>query len=92
MKAIFNKETLQDPQNSEKTYDNYTLNKDSKFCCNEFKAYCKKFTGWDYNKGKFAIVDKINYDGHTTLTIEFCPFCGEKIEYQESLGNKTRRK
>lgn len=92
MKAIFKKEIIQDPQALEKTYENYTLAKRSEFCCNNFKSYCKKFSVWDYSKGKFAIVDKISYEGHSTLTIDFCPFCGEKIEYQERKDTNSNNK
>jgi hypothetical protein len=92
MKAIFSKEILQEPQDLEKSYENYTLTKNSDFCCDKFKSYCKKFTVWDYNKGKFAIVDEISYDGHSTLAIDFCPFCGEKIEYQEKNNSKNPKK
>lgn len=92
MKATFSKEILEDPQDHKKTYENYTLIKGSEFCCDKFKSYCKKFTVWDYNKGTFAIVDKISYDGHSTLAIDFCPFCGEKIEYQEKKEPKSTKK
>lgn len=87
MKAIFKKELLQDPQDKERNYENYSLEKKTKFCCEKLKSHCKKFTGWDYNKGKFAIVDKITYEGHSTTTIDFCPFCGEIIEYQENVSS-----
>jgi len=93
MKAIYKKETLPDPQETKKDYDNFTLNRGTEFCCEMFKSYCKKFTGWDYNKGKFAIVDNITYEGHSTLTIDFCPFCGEKIEYENiDTQNKKKKK
>lgn len=78
MKAFYRKETLHD---QERGYDNFILNKDVKFCCDLLKSYCKKFSGWDYNKGKFVIISEITYDGHSTLEINFCPFCGDSIEY-----------
>jgi len=90
MKATCKKETLQDPNNSSGTYDNYILNRNVEFCCSSLKSHCKKFTGWDYEKGKFVMVDKITYDGHSTVAIDFCPFCGEAIEYGDM--NKTDSK
>jgi len=82
MKAMYNKETLPDPQDSNNTYENFILDRKTEFCCEEFRSYCKKFTGWDYNKGKFVMVDKITYEGNSTIAINFCPFCGQKIEYE----------
>ena len=82
MKASYKKETLPDPQDSKNTYENFILDRKTEYCCQEFRAYCKKFTGWDYTKGKFVIVDKITYEGNSTITINFCPFCGQEIEYE----------
>ena len=81
MKATFRRKILQD---QEESYDNFILTKDVKFCCEKFKAYCKKFTGWDYNKGKFIIINGITYEGNSTIEIDFCPFCGEMIEYENT--------
>lgn len=80
---MYKKETLNDPNTPSGTYVNYVLHKDVGFCCASLKSHCKKFAGWDYEKGRFVIVDKITYDGHTTSAIDFCPFCGEPIEYGE---------
>lgn len=90
LKAGYKKETLQDPQDREKNYDNFTLNRETEFCCDKFRLHCKKSTGWDYDKGKFGIVDKITYDGHSTEAIDFCPFCGEEIEYMETLTKNIK--
>ena len=92
MKAIFKKEIIEDPQDKKQNYENCTLDKDTEFCCEKLKAHCKKFTGWDYNKGKFAIVESITYEGHSTVSIDFCPFCGEKIEYQERIMSSRSNK
>ncbi len=94
MKVRCTKEILQDPQDIHKNYENFILTKNTEFCCEKFKAYCKKFTGWDYNKGKFTIVDEITYEGNSTIPIIFCPFCGEKIEYEdiENPKKKTSKK
>ena len=90
MKVNYNKETLQDPQDIQKNYDNFILSKNTEFCCEKFKAYCKKFTGWDYSKGKFVIVDEITYEGNSSIAIAFCPFCGEKIEYENRDNSKKK--
>jgi hypothetical protein len=92
MKALYKKETLPDPASEGNTYDNYTLKRDVEFCCDSFKTYCKKFTRWNYDQGKFAIVDQITYEGHSTSAINFCPFCGEKIEYEDVDNPKKVRK
>src|SRR3989304_5915533 len=93
MKALYKKETLQDPESENSTYSSYTLKRDTEFCCEKFKNYCKKFTGWNYEQGKFAIVDQITYEVHSVKTIDFCPFCGQEIEYEdENIPKKTKRK
>ena len=38
---------------------------------------------WSYEQGKFTIVDQITYDGYLVQSIDFCPFCGEKIDYED---------
>ena len=93
MKALYKKETLQDPESENNTYSNYTLKHNTEFCCEKFKNYCKKFTGWNYEQGKFVIVDQITYEGHSVKTIDFCPFCGQEIEYEdENTPKKTKQK
>ncbi|HSB84461.1 MAG TPA: hypothetical protein VLD64_08255 [Nitrosarchaeum sp.] len=93
LKAIYKKEALKDPENENNTYINFTLKRDTEFCCEKFKSYCKKFTVWSYEQGKFAIVDQITYEGHSTQSIFFCPFCGERIEYEdEDRPAKIKRK
>jgi hypothetical protein len=92
MRALYKKETLKDPEKEGKTYTNHTLLGKTEFCCDKFKEYCKKFTGWSYDHGKFSIVDQITYDGHSVSAIDFCPFCGEKIEYDDTDSPKKTRK
>ena len=92
MKAPYKKETLPDPTSEKKTYDNFTLQKGAEFCCDDFKSYCKKFTGWSYEHGKFAIVDQISYEGHSMRPVNFCPFCGEEIEYDDIDSTKKVQK
>ena len=88
MKAIYKKETLQDPEKKGGTYTNYLLLRDTKFCCEKFQEHCKKFNAWSYDHGKFSIVDQISYENHSVITIEYCPFCGEKIEYGDKNSPK----
>lgn len=93
MRVLYKKETLQDPQKEGQMYTSYTLVSKTEFCCDRFKEYCKKFTGWSYDYGKFSIVNEITYDGHSVTTIDFCPFCGKKIEYEDKdLPKKVRNK
>lgn len=91
MRAVYKKETLEDPEKEGKTYTNHTLLRETQFCCDRFKEYCKKFTGWSYEVGKFSIVDQITYDGHSVSSIDFCPFCGEKIEYEDKDSPKKKK-
>ena len=92
MKALYKKETLKDPESENSTYSNFTLKRDTEFCCEKFKSYCKKFTVWNYEYGKFSIVDQITYEGHSAQSIDFCPFCGEKIDYEDENTQKVKKK
>jgi len=92
MRAIYKKETHEDPESENNIYSNFTLNRDTQFCCEQFKTLCKKFTVWSYEQGKFAIVNKITYEGHSVQSIDFCPFCGEKIEYEDESNPKKIKK
>ena len=92
MKVLFKKETLKDPESENNTYTNYTLNKNTEFCCEKFKSFCKKFTVWSYEQGKFGIVDQITYEGHSIQSIDYCPFCGVEINYEDENTTKKTRK
>jgi len=93
LKAIYKKEALKDPESENNTYTNFTLKRDTEFCCEKFKSFCKKFTVWSYEQGKFAIVDQITYEGHSVQPVFFCPFCGEKIDYEdENVPSKIKMK
>jgi hypothetical protein len=92
VKASYKKETIPDPESANNTYSNFILKRDTDFCCEKFKNYCKKFTVWNYDQGKFAIVDQITYDSHSVQSIDFCPFCGEKIEYEDEIISKKSKK
>lgn len=93
MKAVYKKESIPVPEKEGETYTNYSLLRETEFCCKRFKKYCKKFPGWSYDQGRFAIVDQITYEGHSVSTIDFCPFCGQKIEYEDiEKPKKTKRR
>ena len=46
------------------------------FCCEKLKKYVSVVKAWSGKIGKFCIVEK-----DVLTPIEYCPFCGEKIEY-----------
>ncbi|MCV0392807.1 MAG: hypothetical protein K5790_05865 [Nitrosopumilus sp.] len=46
------------------------------FCCEKLKRYVSIVKAWSSKIGKFCIVEK-----ETLTPIDYCPFCGEKIEY-----------
>jgi len=92
MNAVYKKRELPDPVYEGKTYINYELNRNTEFCCDDLKTYYKQSSGWSYDYGKFSIVDQISYEGHTVKTIDYCPFCGEKIEYEDVDSPKKTRK
>ena len=46
------------------------------FCCDKLKKYVSVVKAWSGKIGKFCIVEK-----NTLTPIDYCPFCGEKIEY-----------
>ena len=48
------------------------------FCCEKLKKYTATVKSWSNKIGKFSIVEK-----SILIPIEYCPFCGEKIEYIE---------
>lgn len=89
MRAVYKKHTLPDPQTDGKTYTDYQLLHSVEFCCDDLRNYFKS-SGWNHEKGKFVIVDQISYEGHSVRSIDFCPFCGEKIEYEDE--DKTDKK
>lgn len=46
------------------------------FCCEKLKKYVSVVKAWSGKIGKFCIVEK-----NVLTPIDYCPFCGEKIEY-----------
>ena len=48
----------------------------SEFCCEKLQNYTAAVKAWNGKIGRFCIVEK-----ETLTPIDYCPFCGEKIEY-----------
>lgn len=46
------------------------------FCCEKLKKYVLIAKAWSEKIGKFCIVEK-----DFLTPIDYCPFCGEEIEY-----------
>ena len=46
------------------------------FCCEKLKRYVSNVKAWSGKIGKFCIVEN-----GVLAPINYCPFCGEKIEY-----------
>ena len=89
MKAEFVKIQRQDPDAKDFNYTDCSLSKDTVFCCEVFNKFCKKFPSWNYQLGRFTIVDQITYESNTQIPINYCPFCGEKIKYKELKKKKS---
>ena len=81
--AHYTKVTRPDPSLEGKTYSDHTLLKSTTYCCDQFKEFCKKFPSWNYELGRFTIIDSISYDSNTQVQINYCPFCGQKIKYKQ---------
>ena len=52
--------------------DNHTRD----YCCEKLEKYTSITKSWNSKIGKFSIVEKDNF-----VPIDYCPFCGEKLEY-----------
>jgi hypothetical protein len=92
MNAEYTKILRPDPNSPDSSYADHTLNKDVLYCCDKLKEYCKKFPSWNYEQGRFTIIDEITYDGNSQTPIDYCPFCGEKIKYKEIKIKKEKQK
>jgi hypothetical protein len=90
MEAHYTKITRPDPNSESGQYIDYPLDRNTAFCCDAFKEFCKRFPSWDYQIGRFTIVDSVTYDGNTQIPIGFCPFCGKKIKYKQTRNQKNR--
>ena len=58
------------------SFSELKLNSQSDFCCEKLSKYVSSVKSWNGKIGRYSIVEKENY-----VPIDFCPFCGEKIEY-----------
>ncbi|QLH10842.1 hypothetical protein DSQ20_04670 [Nitrosarchaeum sp. AC2] len=58
------------------TFTELKIDKQSDFCCEKLKKYVAMVKSWSSKIGKFCIVEK-----DILVEIDYCPFCGEKIEY-----------
>ncbi|MCA9811775.1 MAG: hypothetical protein KC483_02815 [Nitrosarchaeum sp.] len=52
------------------------IEKESEFCCEKLEKYVSSVKSWNGKIGKFCIVEKEMY-----VPIDYCPFCGKKIQY-----------
>lgn len=52
------------------------IEKESEFCCEKFQNYVSSVKSWNGKIGKFSLVENNKF-----VPIDYCPFCGEKIEY-----------
>lgn len=89
MEAEYTKTTRPDPDSG--VYTDYTLSRNTIYCCEKFQAHCKKFPSWSYEVGKFTIVDSITYDGNGQIPIDYCPFCGKRIKYRQRKDQPKKR-
>ena len=58
------------------SFSELKLNSKSDFCCKKFEKYVSSVKSWNGKIGKYSIVEKENF-----VPIDFCPFCGKKMEY-----------
>lgn len=49
---------------------------DMDFCCQKLAKYVSAVKSWSGKIGKFCIVEN-----DVLVPIDYCPFCGERIEY-----------
>ena len=58
------------------SFSELKINSKSDFCCEKFEKYVSSVKSWNGKIGKYSIVEKENF-----VPIDFCPFCGKKMEY-----------
>ena len=58
------------------TFTELKIEDKSGFCCKKLEKYVSSVKSWNSKIGKFCIVEKESF-----VPIDYCPFCGEKIEY-----------
>ena len=52
------------------------IDEKSNFCCEKLDKYVSIVKSWSEKIRKFCLVEN-----NSLAPIDFCPFCGEKIEY-----------
>lgn len=52
------------------------IENESEFCCEKLQMYVSSVKSWNGKIGKFSLVEKNSF-----VPIDYCPFCGQKIEY-----------
>lgn len=58
------------------TFSELKVDGGTKFCCDKLRNYVSMVKAWDSKSGKLCLVEN-----DTLIPIEYCPFCGEQIEY-----------
>ena len=58
------------------TFSELKIANDSSFCCERLEKYSSISKSWSSKIGRFCIVEK-----ESLVHIDYCPFCGEKIQY-----------
>lgn len=58
------------------TFTEFENENELDFCCQKLKKYVFIVKAWSEKIGKFCIVEK-----DVLTSIDYCPFCSEKIEY-----------
>ena len=58
------------------TFSELKIANESNFCCKKLERYASTVKSWSSKLGKFCIVEK-----DQLVPIDYCPFCGQKIEY-----------
>jgi hypothetical protein len=80
MKIKFQKQT----ENYEfATFDEYRVIEDLEFCCYRFHILDSESSLWNKKSGKFCWIGVNSQDEPIYYPIDFCPFCGERFDYEE---------
>lgn len=60
------------------------------WCCKKLKEHDRHFQLWNIKWAKFHFKD-ISVDGNIAFfTMSYCPYCGEKIEYEETVKGSLK--
>jgi len=58
------------------SFSELKIEESSEFCCKKLERYVSMVKSWSSKIGKFCIVENDHL-----VPIDYCPFCGQKIEY-----------